>query len=504
MDDQAKTKQQLMDELKELRQRVSKLEVVEEAQRESEAQYRRLFEEAILGIFRSTPQGTYEEVNPAFARMFGYDSPEEMKRDVTDIRNQQYVRPEDRDTIQRILASEGFVKGFEQEARRKDGKSVWVSINVTPVFDQSGKIVSYEGTSEDITQRKRAENNLRESEEKYCRLHQSVMDAVVSVDMAGRIQETNQAYQAMLGYSEEDLRRLTYIDLTPEEWHAFEARIVEEQILVKGYSDVYQKEYRKKDGTVFPVELRTFLVRDKAGHPNAMWAIVRDITERKRAERNLSESRKRLQIVLDTIPAAAFWKDRDSVYVGANRAWLDAAGLNSSQEVVGKSDYDLPWGKDQANSYREHDRKVMESGVPEYAIVEPYTRADGTLAWAKTNKVPLRDLEGNVVGILGTYEDITERKQAEQALQFETQRLRVLSENSPFGMVIIGKDGDFEYVNPKFTEIFGYDLNDVPNGRDWIQKAYPDRTCTGTRWFQPGKGPLKGYLQAKRYPELLQ
>ena len=279
----------------------------------------------------------------------------------------------------------------------------------------------------------------------------------------------------MLGYSEEDLRRLTYIDLTPEEWHAFEARIVEEQILVKGYSDVYQKEYRKKDGTVFPVELRTFLVRDKAGHPNAMWAIVRDITERKRAERNLSESRKRLQIVLDTIPAAAFWKDRDSVYVGANRAWLDAAGLNSSQEVVGKSDYDLPWGKDQANSYREHDRKVMESGVPEYAIVEPYTRADGTLAWAKTNKVPLRDLEGNVVGILGTYEDITERKQAEQALQFETQRLRVLSENSPFGMVIIGKDGDFEYVNPKFTEIFGYDLNDVPNGRDWIQKAYPDR-----------------------------
>ena len=183
MDDQAKTKQQLMDELKELRQRVSKLEVVEEAQRESEAQYRRLFEEAILGIFRSTPQGTYEEVNPAFARMFGYDSPEEMKRDVTDIRNQQYVRPEDRDTIQRILASEGFVKGFEQEARRKDGKSVWVSINVTPVFDQSGKIVSYEGTSEDITQRKRAENNLRESEEKYCRLHQSVMDAVVEVSI---------------------------------------------------------------------------------------------------------------------------------------------------------------------------------------------------------------------------------------------------------------------------------------------------------------------------------
>ena len=118
-------------------------------------------------------------------------------------------------------------------------------------------------------------------------------DAYVAVDMTGRILDTNQAYCVMLGYSGEELCKLTYTDLTPQKWHAFESRILEEQILVNGYSDVYCKEYRRKDGTIFPVELRTFLVRDEADRASSMWAIVRDISERKRAE-NIMSARLRL------------------------------------------------------------------------------------------------------------------------------------------------------------------------------------------------------------------
>ena len=106
-----------------------------------------------------------------------------------------------------------------------------------------------------------------------------------AVDMAGRITEFNPAYQALLGYTAEELRQKTYVDLTPQKWHAIEARIVTEQISRAGYSEVYEKEYRRKDGTIFPVELRTFLIRDANGQPAAMWAIVRDITERKRRSR---------------------------------------------------------------------------------------------------------------------------------------------------------------------------------------------------------------------------
>jgi PAS domain S-box-containing protein len=135
---------------------------------------------------------------------------------------------------------------------------------------------------------------LQESEQKYRSLHESMRDGFACVDMAGRIKESNESYRQMVGYSNEELLQLTYTDLTPERWHAFEEAILKDQVLLKGYSEVYDKEYHKKDGTVFPAEIRTFLIKDKNGENQGMWAIVRDITERKRAE----EERTRMEAQL--------------------------------------------------------------------------------------------------------------------------------------------------------------------------------------------------------------
>ena len=143
----------------------------------------------------------------------------------------------------------------------------------------------------DVTDRKRAEDSIRASEAKYRRLYETMRDAFVSVGMDGRIQECNGAYLEMLGYDYEEIYKLTYFDLTPEKWHAMEAEIVAQQILPRGYSDVYEKQYRRKDGTVFPVELRTFLLTDDSREPRGMWATVRDITERKRAEELLERGK---------------------------------------------------------------------------------------------------------------------------------------------------------------------------------------------------------------------
>ena len=137
----------------------------------------------------------------------------------------------------------------------------------------------------------RSEAALRESETKYRELYESMLDAFVMVDMEGRIIEFNQAYVNLVGYSAEEIRKLTYIDLTPEKWHAAEKQIVEKQIIQRGYSDIYEKEYRRKDETVFPVEIRTILLKDNAGNSIGMWGIIRDITERKQAE----EKQKKLE-----------------------------------------------------------------------------------------------------------------------------------------------------------------------------------------------------------------
>ncbi|MGE5790297.1 MAG: PAS domain S-box protein, partial [Syntrophaceae bacterium] len=142
---------------------------------------------------------------------------------------------------------------------------------------------------QDITERIRAEEAVKESEAKYRSLYESMMDGYVLLGMDGRILKYNESYREMTGYAQDELLRLTYHDITPEKWHTAEKEIVEQQVLVRGYSEVYEKEYRKRDGTVFPVELRAFLLKDEAGSNIGIWAIVRDITGRKTIE---SEARK--------------------------------------------------------------------------------------------------------------------------------------------------------------------------------------------------------------------
>ncbi len=139
-----------------------------------------------------------------------------------------------------------------------------------------------------------SEDALRRSEKKYRRLLESMADGFVSVDMQGNVVEHNEAYRKMLGYSEEELSRMTYMDLTPEKWHAFEQDIVNNQVLTAKSSEVYEKEYQRKNGEIFPVELRTFLVHDDSDGKAGMWAVVRDISERKRAE----QEREKLQAQL--------------------------------------------------------------------------------------------------------------------------------------------------------------------------------------------------------------
>jgi PAS domain S-box-containing protein len=138
-------------------------------------------------------------------------------------------------------------------------------------------------------ERKRSEEAVKESEAKYRSLYESMMDGYVLVGLDGRILKYNESYRGITGYEPEELLRLSYPDITPEKWHTAEQEIIERQVLARGYSEVYEKEYRKKDGTVFPIELRTFLLRDEMGSNIGMWAIVRDITRRKLIE---SEARK--------------------------------------------------------------------------------------------------------------------------------------------------------------------------------------------------------------------
>jgi diguanylate cyclase (GGDEF)-like protein/PAS domain S-box-containing protein len=177
----------------------------------------------------------------------------------------------------------------------------------------------------------RQQQQLARNEERYRMLHESMVDAYIWVDMNKRLMECNQAFQQMLGYSTEQLRSKTSSDITPARWHEMDARIFTEQVMVKGHSEVYEKEYIRSDGSVFPAEVRAFLLRDDKGKPIGMWAIVRDITERKLVEAQIHHlahhdaltglpNRTALNLRLDQAIAAAH---RDEVRIAVMLIDLD-------------------------------------------------------------------------------------------------------------------------------------------------------------------------------------
>lgn len=134
------------------------------------------------------------------------------------------------------------------------------------------------------SERKRAEKEIRMSERKYRALYETIRDGISASDLDGHIIECNQACADMLGYSKDELKNLTYKRLTPKKWHQMESKIVKKQVMRTGYSGEYEKEYIRKDGTVFPVSIRIWLIRGEDGKPEGTWCIAKDITERKKME----------------------------------------------------------------------------------------------------------------------------------------------------------------------------------------------------------------------------
>ncbi len=147
--------------------------------------------------------------------------------------------------------------------------------------------------------------------------------------------------------------------------------------------------------------------------------LEKQIAQRRRVEEAVKRSRKMLQLVLDTIPVRVFWKGRDFKYLGCNQRFAEDAGMSNPQEIVGKDDYQLVW-REYADLYREDDRQVMESGQAKLNFEEPQIGPDGRKLWLRTSKIPLTDMDNNIIGVLGTYEDITQQKEAEEALRRQT------------------------------------------------------------------------------------
>lgn len=188
----------------------------------------------------------------------------------------------------------------------------------------------------------------------------------------------------------------------------------------------------------------------------------------------LQTSQKMLWLVINNIPQLIVWKDRDSVYLGGNKNLANVAGFNHPSEIVGLTDYDMPWKPEETEFFRACDRRIMATNTPEYHIIEPQLQADGTQRWLDTNKIPLHDNNGNVVGILCTFEDITERLSLEAKVRASEELFRTIFEDAPIAIYLANLDDNkFVRVNKTYCEMLGYTAAELL-AKTFIEIGHPE------------------------------
>jgi PAS domain S-box-containing protein len=255
----------------------------------AEAKYREIFENAVVGICQSTPEGHFLSVNQAFATMFGFDSPEQAIQHTSEISLEMYADPAKREEFSHTLARDGVVRNFECEAKRRDGSRMCLLANARVVQGADGKIV-YEGTVQDITEHKQAEEALRQSEEKFLRAFQSSPDAIsISRLGDGRYVDVNEGYVRLFGRSREEAIGHTALELKVWE-NPEERRRMVTQLQREGSVRNLECSFRKKSDEIW----RGLLSGEKielAAEP-CLLAVIRDVTEQTRLELQLRQAQR--------------------------------------------------------------------------------------------------------------------------------------------------------------------------------------------------------------------
>jgi PAS domain S-box-containing protein len=280
-----------------------------------------------------------------------------------------------------------------------------------------------------------------------------ISECVTIADMNDNILFVNDAFLKTYGYEEEEILGKS-IELVRSPNNPQQST---REILPRTLQGGWRGELlnRRKDGTEFPIQLSTSVIRDEAGRPLATVGISTDITARRKAEEDLFRSRSMLQLILDNIPQRVFWKDLDFRYLGCNQPFAQDAHLKTAADILGRNDFDLSW-KDSAALYRADDQAVILTNRPKLSFEEPQRRPDGSTLWLRTSKVPLHDRDGKVIGVLGTYEDITESKRAEEAIRASEEKYRKFFEEDLSGAYLATPEGRLLACNPTFAKIFGF------------------------------------------------
>lgn len=480
---------------------ITEIKMDEIAIAESERKFREIFDAATDAIMidEITPQGgRIIDCNKQAVEMYGYASKEELlANDIGQLSANIYPYTETVAQEKIALALQGQTTTFEWIAKKKNGENFWVDVSLKrTTIGGEDRVIA---VVRDISKRKKAEEAIKEFSNRL----QTIIEAVNIGTWEWNIQTgevvVNDMWASLLGYS---LQELSPISL--QTWEV----LTHPEDLQKSY-ELLQKHF---DGTLpqYECEIRMkhkngrwVWILDKGkvvswssdGKPLMMYGTHTDITNLKEAQKALVESAQFIDNVLNTIPARVFWKDKKLRYLGCNQHFAHDAGFSKPEEVIGKTDYDMVWKK-QAELYRRDDSTVMETGVGKIGYEEPQTTPDGNTIWLRINKVPLKDHEGNIIGILGTYEDITQSKMAQQKLKESEELYRNLAETTQDIIVLHDMNGIIQYINQAGVNLSGYSTKEEIIGKNilmFVPKKYRKSI------YERHAKRISGYMGVEQY-----
>ena len=377
---------------------------------ESESRYRDIYDSAVEGIFETTAEGRLIGANPAYAATFGYASPEDILNDVDNIGKQLYAREEDRARLFRILNEGRPVLNFEVKARNRRGAPIWVSINAIARRDEGGAIVGITGSTIDITERKRAEARLRESEEEFRTIFENAPLGLLRYDEQGRILVCNDHFVRVIGSSREKVLGLDITRLPNRDMVSAISRAL------AGRPGKFEGEYRSVTAEKLSLVRVLFEpILDAEGLCHGGVGIIEDISERMLAENVLRESEEKHRQLIENNHDVIYTLSLEGLILFVSPAWTAMLGHEVS-DVVGQPFQRFVHAQDvpRCEAWL---RNIIESGKDEEGIEYRIRHIDGNWRWHTSSGVPLRDRLGVVMGLEGTARDISERKRAEEKVR---------------------------------------------------------------------------------------
>jgi PAS domain S-box-containing protein len=450
-------------DLTEHKQTEDSLRASEEALRQSEERYRTLIEHMPDGVYRSTPEGKYLDVNPAMVKMLGYASKEELL--AVDIKTQIYFDPSERESAIQAMNQADQDGVVVIRHRHKDGHEVWLEDHGRLIMDADGKVIYHEGILRDITARKRAEEALRQSEERQRTLVERLTDGVYRSTPDGKFLEVNPAMVKMLGYASKeelmavDIKKQLYFD-------EHEREIIVDKLRDAGGDEIDVFRLRRKDGHEVWVEDHGQLIYGADGKVIYHEGILRDISIRKRAEEALRESEERYRSVIGALAEAVVLHDANGSIIACNPSAEHILGIGVEQmreRISINSNWQAIHEDGRPFPIEAHPATIsFRTGQPCSNVNMGVYKPTGELTWISINSQPLiRPGEEKPYAVVTSFYDITERKWAEEALRESEERYRLLAENTLDLIGLLDLDGNVLYASPSHYYLIGYTPNEL-------------------------------------------